>query len=196
MPDAADAIFTFWFDELGPDLWFATSPELDATIRNRFHGDYVAVMAAGADLAPWLSTPRTSLALVILLDQFPRNMFRGTPRAFEADGAALKAARAAIRRGHDLETEVARRVFFYLPFEHSERLEDQEEAVRLVRERADIADYLKFAEVHRDIIRRFRRFPHRNVLLGRVSTPEEVAYLADDAPTFGTAAAAQPKAAP
>lgn len=187
MRDAADAILTFWFDEVGPDQWFATSPQLDAAIRSRFHGDYTAAMAADADLAPWLSTPRTSLALVILLDQFPRNMFRGTPRAFEADGRALEVAREAIRRGHDLETEVVRRAFFYMPFEHSERLEDQEEAVRLVRERADIADYLKFAKMHRDIIRRFGRFPHRNALLGRISTPEELAYLADDAPTFGTA---------
>lgn len=187
MTAAADAILTFWFDELGPEKWFATSPEIDAAIHSRFHSDYVDAMAADANLAPWLATPGTSLALVILLDQFPRNMFRATDRAFEADGRALKATREAISRGHDLETQLARRVFFYMPFEHSERLEDQEEAVRLVRERADISDYLAYAEIHRDIIRRFGRFPHRNALLGRASTPEETTYLAGDVPTFGTA---------
>lgn len=187
MPSAADEILAFWFDEVGPAGWFATSDELDETIRRRFHAAYEAVMQPEAELAPWLATPSGSLALVILLDQFPRNMFRATARAFEADGRALSVAREAIRRGHDLETEVARRVFFYMPFEHSERLEEQEEAVRLVRERADISDYLKYAEIHRDIIRRFGRFPHRNALLGRSSTPEEMEYLAGDAPTFGTA---------
>lgn len=185
----AKAILDFWFGELGPKDWFATSAEIDGRIRARFGALLDAMSRSDADHAPWLATAEGSLALVILLDQFPRNIHRGTARAFAADAIARDVARQAIQRGHDLATPVARRVFYYLPLEHSERLADQEEAVRLVRERANLADYLHYAELHRDIIRRFGRFPHRNAVLGRESTAEEADWLANGGPTFGTTVA-------
>lgn len=187
MNNDAEAILNFWFEELEPEDWFATSPELDETIRQRFGALHDRLSRPDADHSAWLATPEGSLALVILLDQFPRNIHRGTARAFASDALALAVAREAIRRGHDLMTPVARRAFYYLPFEHSERLEDQDEAVRLVRERANLSDFLHFAELHRDIIRRFGRFPHRNAVLGRESSAEELAYLREGGPTFGTA---------
>lgn len=186
MITSAARILQFWFDDLGADGWFVHSAALDHRIRNEFLELYEAVITPTADRAPWLATPATSLALVILLDQLPRNMFRGTARAFAADAHALAAARTALDRGHDLETPLIRRGFYYLPLEHSERLADQDEAVRLFRERADIGTNLKYAELHRDIIRRFGRFPHRNAILGRASTAEEIAYLDNGGAYFGT----------
>lgn len=183
----ARSVLDFWFGELAPADWFATSSELDERIRRRFGALHDRMSRMDADRSAWLANPEGSLALVILLDQFPRNIYRGTARAFASDALALSVAREALKKGHDLLTPLERRAFYYLPFEHSERLEDQEEAVRLVRERANLADYLQFAELHRDIIRRFGRFPHRNAVLGRESTPEELAWLKDGGPTFGTA---------
>ena len=185
----ADAILKTWFEDIGPSGWFAVSDATDALLRERFLATYEAEVQAPDQAELWLLRPTWALALLLLLDQFPRNMFRNTPRSFAADGMALRVAQQAIDHGHDLETPVDRRIFFYLPFEHSESLAMQDRAVELVRERADLHDYLKFAELHRDIIRTFGRFPHRNALLGRKSTPEETAYLENGGETFGTAPA-------
>ena len=132
--------------------------------------------AAGGRLARWEATPEGKLALLIVLDQFPRNMFRGSARTFAADLLARALAERAVRRGDDMRFAMPERMFFYLPFEHSESPADQARSVELNRARGD-ADSLKWAELHADVIRRFGRFPHRNAMLGRTSTPEEQAFL-------------------
>jgi uncharacterized protein (DUF924 family) len=171
--EPADAVLAFWRDA-GSDKWFKKDTAFDAKIRTRFLETYEA--AARGDLAVWEETREGALALVIVLDQFPRNMFRGTARAFEADPLALASARRAIERGFDLRLPVQERTFFYLPFEHSERMADQERCCALFRSTGD-AELVKWAEVHADIIRRFGRFPHRNAVIGRVTTREEQDFL-------------------
>lgn len=170
---APAAVLAFW-REAGPDLWFKHDEGLDASIRTRFAATYED--AASGLLNTWENSSEGALALVIVLDQFPRNMFRGSARSFATDTRARTLAERAIARGFDGETPMPERVFFYLPFEHSETLADQERAVELIKATGD-ADFLKWAQLHADIIRRFSRFPHRNALLGRVSTPEEQAFL-------------------
>jgi uncharacterized protein (DUF924 family) len=169
---AAD-VLAFW-REAGPDRWFAHDAALDAAIQSRFAATHEA--AAAGQFSAWEDSPEGALALVIVLDQFPRNMFRGSARAFTTDPAARVAAERAIARGFDRQIALPDRVFFYLPFEHSEALADQKRAVALIGATGD-ADLLKWAELHADIIRRFGRFPHRNAALGRASTPEEQAFL-------------------
>lgn len=166
-------VISFW-QEAGPDSWFEADPAFDERVRARFLAAYEA--AARGDLDEWQESADGALALVILLDQFPRNMFRGTPRAFAADDAALAVADRAIAAGRDDDVLEALRSFFYMPFMHSERLGDQERCVALMQAFGG-ADNVKYAEIHRDIIRRFGRFPHRNEILGRHSQPEEIAYL-------------------
>ena len=165
-------VLAFW-RAAGPDKWFTKDAAFDEAIRTRFLATYEAA-AAGA--LAWDDTADGALALLIVLDQFPRNMFRGSARAFAADPLAREVATRAIARGFDQQVEVAERGFFYLPFEHSETLVDQERCVALNRASGD-ADGLKWAELHADIIRRFGRFPHRNGVLGRATTPEEQAFL-------------------
>jgi uncharacterized protein (DUF924 family) len=165
-------VLTFW-RAAGPDKWFAKDTAFDDEIRVRFLATYEA--AAARTLA-WDDTAEGALALLIVLDQFPRNMFRGSARAFAADPLARELATRAIARGFDLAVAVPERGFFYLPFEHSETLADQERGVALNRASGD-ADALKWAERHADIIRRFGRFPHRNAVLGRATTAEEQAFL-------------------
>jgi uncharacterized protein (DUF924 family) len=166
----AQQLLDFWF---GQDrrAWFEKNPAFDEEIQARFLALYEQA-AAGA-LADWRGGPKSCLALVILLDQLPRNMFRGTARAFAADPLALAAARSIVERGWDREMSEDERSFAYLPFEHSESLEDQETSLRLF---AGNANY-EWARRHWDIIRRFGRFPHRNAILGRESTPEETEFL-------------------
>ena len=166
-------ILAFW-QAAGPDKWFKKDAGFDADIRARFLPTYEA--AARGELGDWETTADGALALVIVLDQFPRNMFRGDARAFAADPVARQVADRAIARGFDTQVPEAMRSFFYLPFEHSEALADQERCIALNRTRGD-ADGLKWAELHADIIRRFGRFPHRNTVLGRATTPEEQAFL-------------------
>jgi len=168
-------VLTFW-RAAGPDKWFNKNAAFDAEIRSLFLLTYEA--AAAGRLADWGATPEGALALVIVLDQFPRNMFRGTPRVYAADPLARTVADRAIERGYDVHCPAAERSFFYLPFEHSEELADQERCIALNRTHGD-ADSLKWALHHADIVRRFGRFPHRNAILGRTSTPEEQAYLDD-----------------
>ncbi len=165
-------IVDFWRD-LGPERWFARDDELDATIAQRF-GD-VYERAAASELDGWADEPNGALALVLILDQFPRNMFRGTPRAFETDAKALQLAKAALARGDHYHVGEDVNQFFALPLMHSENLEDQEACVRWMGEIGE--ENVPYAEEHRDIVARFGRFPHRNTILGRATTSEEQAFL-------------------
>jgi uncharacterized protein (DUF924 family) len=169
---APQDVLAFW-RAAGPDKWFAKDTAFDDEIRTRFLATYEA---AAARMLAWDDTAEGALALLIVLDQLPRNMFRGSARAFAADPLAREVTMRAIARGFDLAVAVPERSFFYLPFEHSETLADQERGVALNRASGD-ADALKWAELHADIIRRFGRFPHRNAVLDRTTTPEEQAFL-------------------
>jgi len=166
-------VIAFWRDA-GPKKWFKKDPAFDAEIKARFLATYEA--AAGGKLGAWEANADCALALVIVLDQFSRNMFRKNAKAFAADPLARQVATRAVARGFDQQTPASFRDFFYLPFEHSENLADQERSVALARDTGD-ADTLKWAELHADIIRRFGRFPHRNAVLGRKTTAEEQAFL-------------------
>jgi uncharacterized protein (DUF924 family) len=172
-PDALKVV-EFWRDA-GPAKWFAKDAQFDARFRERFLREHEA--AARGELAVWQSTPEGALALVILLDQFPRNAFRGTTRMYDTDAMARKIAITAFAAGYDQKLPRELQKFFVLPFAHSEDLADQERAVALARRISP--DDLAHAEHHRDIVRRFGRFPHRNAILKRESTPEEKAYLAN-----------------
>lgn len=162
----------FWRDA-GEDAWFEKSDAFDTDFRNRFLELHYA--AARRECDGWNAHAEGSLALMILLDQFPRNCFRGTGHMYATDPLARYFADRAISAGQDLELEELVRAFLYLPFEHSELLADQERSVELTAAKAP--DYLKYAEEHLEIIRRFGRFPHRNRMLGRATTAEEQAFL-------------------
>jgi uncharacterized protein (DUF924 family) len=166
-------VVSFW-QQAGPDRWFKKDASFDREIRDRFFDTYEA--AAAGKLSDWEQSAQGALALLILLDQFPRNMFRGDARAFATDPLARAVTAGAIVRGFDSQVPKELRGFFYLPFEHSEDLADQERCIALHNATGD-ADGLKWAEIHADIIRRFGRFPHRNAMLGRTTTPEEQAFL-------------------
>jgi uncharacterized protein (DUF924 family) len=179
-PVWADEVLKFWFQELGESRWFGKSDAIDGQIRDRFLSLHEQLVAnEGEDI----TTPRPLLAAVIVLDQFSRNMFRGTPRAFATDPVARRLARAAIARGFDLGMTRAERMFLYLPFEHSEDRGDQALAVDLIR-RLGHAEWTRYAEAHQAIIDRFGRFPHRNAILGRASTAEEIAALKEPMGSF------------
>jgi uncharacterized protein (DUF924 family) len=165
-------VLQFWFDE-HPRDWFVKNPAFDAEIQRRFHALYLE--AAAGDLDGWLDGPRECLARVILLDQFPRNMFRGERRAFATDALARSAARVILERGWDRQMARPEQLFAYLPFEHSEALQDQDLSVELMRDFDE--EQRRYAERHREIIRRFGRFPHRNDILGRQSMPAEIEFL-------------------
>ena len=165
------AVVAFW-TEAGPGKWFAKNDGFDAEFRRRFEAAHFA--AARRELDGWMATADGSLALLILLDQFPRNVFRGTGHAFATDPLALSLANQAVARGHHNAVAPALRNFLLLPFEHSERLEDQDRYMALV---AGDAESEKWGRIHRDIIVRFGRFPHRNAALGRETTREEQAFL-------------------
>jgi uncharacterized protein (DUF924 family) len=171
---SADAVVDFW-RAAGPGRWFAQEADLDRQFRERFLSWHEA--AAAGRLAHWQRSASGALALVLLLDQFPRNSFRGTPRMYATDAPGRATAAAAIADGHDQAVEAALQLFFYLPFAHSEDLGDQERCVALSRRLGQ--PHLSHAERHRDIVRRFGRFPHRNPILGRAMTPEEQRYLDD-----------------
>ena len=168
-----ESVLTFWRTS-GPDKWFEKDTAFDDDIRARFLETYEA--AAAGKLSGWEQTAEGALALTIVLDQFPRNMFRGDARTYAADPQALAVAKRAIERGFDQKVALSDRQFFYLPFEHSEVMADQERCCAMVAATGD-ADLLKWAQLHADIIRRFGRFPHRNAMLGRATTPEEQAFL-------------------
>ena len=165
-------VLTFW-REAGPARWFGRDVAFDQHFSRQFHDAHMA--AARRELDHWLDSPEGALALLILLDQYPRNAFRGTAHMFATDALALVFARLALERGHDLALEEALRVFFYLPFEHSEALVDQRLSVQLCAPLG--GQYADYAREHLEVIERFGRFPHRNIVFGRDTTPEEQAFL-------------------
>jgi uncharacterized protein (DUF924 family) len=171
-------IVAFW-REAGPKAWFAKDDGFDAQIRDRFEAAHFA--ASRGEFADWGETAEGALALLLLTDQFPRNLFRDSAHAYATDPMARTTADAALHRELHQDVEPALRPFFYLPFEHSEDIADQDCAVVLFeaheRETGD-KDSLRWARIHRELVERFGRFPHRNAALGRESTPEEAAYLA------------------
>lgn len=175
------AVLDFWFAPGKEMSWFGADPSLDAEIARRFAGSVEA--ARRRQLDGWAATPDGALALCLLLDQFPRNTWRGSPRAFACDVEARRVAAEAIAAGHDRAVPPRRRLFFYLPYEHSEDLADQERCLTLMRALGD-AEQLLWAERHYAVIARFGRFPHRNVILGRESSVEEIAFLREPGSTF------------
>ena len=171
-------LLTFWFEESGPELWFAKNDEFDQTIRRRFLAHYQGARLGRYD--QWRSKGTGCVALCLLLDQFPRNLFRNDPSAFATDDQALGIARLAVEKGLDREPGMTRemRKFLYLPFEHSEDLDDQRLCLKLMAERLEPhGEDVAWARKHLVIIERFGRFPHRNEALGRRSTPEELEFL-------------------
>lgn len=202
LPDEAHALLEYWFGVDTDDAqeftlhkrrWFAGGAEVDRDIGGRFAD--LHARAARSDLHDWTSSGRGRLALILLLDQLSRNLYRGTARAFEFDDAAFTLAESGIASGLDGELSVAERVFFYMPYQHAESLPAQQRGVALFEAlaqadapphvRATVEGFAGYAREHRDIVARFGRFPHRNRVLDRPSTPEEVDYLGAGAPTFG-----------
>lgn len=189
------SILEFWFGQSGTEesqyhqrrkLWFGKRPAVDQEIRTRFLDSYY--QAANGLFDSWKETPCGCLALILLLDQFPRNMFRDTPQAFATDDQALAIASHTVSRGFDQSLSTLQRLFIYLPFEHSELLTAQDQAVRLMRQlvadNPDLADTMDYSLRHQEIIQRFGRFPHRNTILNRPSTPEELAFLKQPRSSF------------
>jgi len=170
---APQDVLAFWRGA-GPDKWFTKDDAFDAEIAARFLASYER--AVRGELFGWEDTAEGTLALVIVLDQFPRNMFRGQARTYAADAIARDIARRALARGFDRDVPSSDRQFFYLPFMHSEELADQERCVALAQDYGD-EEFTKYAEQHADIVRRFGRFPHRNAMLGRATTPAEQEFL-------------------
>lgn len=175
MTETPETVLDFWFTELTPKDWFTKSEELDRRIADRFAKLHLALSREVP--AQWRETPEARLALVIVLDQFPRNIYRDSPLAFATDLLALNAAKAAIAVGADAQISKTWRIFLYMPFEHAESLDEQDRAVALCEALGD-ENYLDYAHRHRDVIAEFGRFPHRNAILGRTSTLAEEAYLA------------------
>lgn len=170
----ASEIVAFWRDA-GYEKWFKRDDAFDAEFKRRFHEAHMA--AARGEHEAWMESAEGALALLVLLDQFPRNCFRGCAHSYATDGLARNYARRAIDAGFDLQMDAALRMFFYLPFEHSETMADQDYAMELFAKTGS-DELMKYAVLHRDLIARFGRFPHRNVALGRESTQEEIDYLA------------------
>lgn len=178
MPHTPADVVAFW-REAGPARWFARDAQFDARCTDFLDTHHAAARGAHDD---WAATPDGALALLLVLDQIPRNVFRDSAHAFATDGLARRHAQAAIEAGHDRAVDAALRVFFYLPFEHSEALADQDHAVALIEalEGDQAATFIDYAHRHRDVIRRFGRFPHRNRALGRTNTADEQAWLDAD----------------
>jgi len=176
---SADQVVTFWLDEMGPVGWYDTSDELDQRIKDGFEAAWNAARNGAFGL--WLTYPSGALAYIILMDQFPRNMFRGSADSFATDRLALAAAKSVIDRKWDLKIDEPARQFFYMPLMHSENLCDQERCVRLMADRMPIAGQgvLLHAQAHREVIRTFGRFPYRNHALSRHNTSVEHAYIND-----------------
>ena len=185
LPERARALLDFWFGAPGDpdceshrDIWFKSTPEHDEMLQRRFLADHER--AAAGELGSWEAAPLSALALVLLLDQIPRNVFRATPRAYATDAMARAVADRALARGFDALLPPSWRKFFYMPLHHSESLADQRRATALFEslpEDPARADNTRYSRRYLDIIRRFGRFPHRNAILGRVSTPEELEFL-------------------
>jgi uncharacterized protein (DUF924 family) len=174
-------VIEFWFEELSPKQWFVSSEEVDAKIVGRFSAIHDA--AIKGELESWRVTPEGSLAEIIVLDQFSRNIYRGKPGAFTNDLAALVLAQEAIRKDFHSKLETFKRNFIYMPFMHSESLKVHERAVKLFNE-PGMEDYLDYEFRHKKIIERFGRFPHRNQILGRSSNSEEIEFLSQPGSSF------------
>jgi len=172
-----EKVLEFWLDEVGPSGWYDSSEELDDKITAKFADSWKAAQDGG--LSMWLTYPSGALAYVILTDQFPRNMFRNSAKAFSSDAAALAVAKCAIAKGWDMKIDEPARQFFYLPLMHSESLADQERCIRLMLERMPQTGHsnLLHARAHREVIRQFGRFPYRNKALSRPSTSTEMQYV-------------------
>ena len=172
-----DEILSFWIDETGPAGWYGGGEDLDRTIRKRFEEDYNRACAGALSL--WLTYPSGTLAYIILTDQFSRNIFRDSPKAYASDGIARAAAKAAIAKGWDMKIDEPARQFFYMPLVHSECLADQDRAVRLIKTRMPETGEgnLLHAKAHREIIRKFGRFPFRNKALSRDTPDAEATFL-------------------
>lgn len=198
-PDAS-AVLEFWFgDSNDPEnvkkrgkLWFAATPEEDEMIRERFGA--LHARARAGELDHWTGSPQTTLALVVLLDQFTRNLYRGSASAFANDARVLAISRSAIERGDDRALAPVERAFLYMPFQHSEDPDDQERSLQLYQSlleesptslKSFAENTRDYAALHRDIVARFGRFPHRNALLGRASTEAEEKYLDEGGQRFG-----------
>ncbi|APX93977.1 hypothetical protein BWR19_14120 [Halomonas sp. 1513] len=179
--DDADEILAFWFDELTPAQWFRKDAALDASISRRFGARLEA--ASRGELWEWRLSARGRLAEIILLDQFSRNVYRDTPAAFANDGMALVLAQEAVAQRRDRHLDVAWRAFLYMPYMHSESLKVHDEALRLF-DQPGLEENLRFEHRHRDVIARFGRYPHRNAILGRDSTAQELAFLDEPGSSF------------
>ncbi len=176
MPETKTAqdVLTFWFAEQNKPRWFKSSTAFDCEVAQRFLDTYRA--AADGRLDAWTQTPRGCLALVVVLDQLPLNMFRQQPQCFATEASARRLAGLAIENGFDSQLNDEEKAFLYMPYMHSEDLADQDRSVALFTG-AGLTKHLRWAEHHRDIVRRFGRFPHRNAIIGRASTTEELDYL-------------------
>ena len=180
---AIAAVLDFWYAPESRAAWFKPCEAFDTEVR-RVLGPFYEQAVAGK-LRAWRESPQGCLALCILLDQAPRNMFRKTPLAYASDAQARAVAEHALEMSFDLAfAEDDRRIFFYLPLEHSEETSDQNRCVELCRSRIADPEYLRYAERHREIVERFGRFPHRNAVLGRLTTPEEAAFLCEPFSSF------------
>jgi uncharacterized protein (DUF924 family) len=186
LPERAKALLDFWFGPPGhPDreqhrkIWFKSTEEFDAALRRAFLADYEA--SANGSLAAWEETAEGALALLLLLDQVPRNIFRGTPRAYATDALARQVADRALKRGFDRQVPTGWRLFFYMPFHHSEDLADQERSLALLgslpRNPDRRGSLRRYGRPYLEVIAQFGRFPHRNAILGRQSTVEEIEFL-------------------
>lgn len=175
MREEASSVLDYWLDEKTPEDWYAGGEALDAEIRGRFEGLWHRAMAG--EFLDWLVSAKGALAYLILTDQFPRNMFRGTAVAYSSDPLALRAAVSALALGHDRKIPAPERQFFYLPLMHAESIEQQERCLRLILLNLPGSGNLLHARAHREVIRRFGRFPYRNAHLGRETTPAEQAFL-------------------
>lgn len=174
---APEQVLSYWIDEVGPKGWYAGGPDLDAEVRNRFMSIWLEARAGACGL--WLTSPVGTLGYIVLMDQFPRNMHRGTADAFATDQSARAATKVAIERDWDLRIGEPVRQFFYMPLMHSENVVDQDRCCRLIKSRLPDtgADNLRHAQAHRDVIRQFGRFPYRNVDLGRDTSKTEAAWM-------------------
>ncbi|MHA7872951.1 MAG: DUF924 family protein [Hyphococcus sp.] len=172
---AAEDILSFWFEETKPYQWYRRDARFDALCQARFGALHAAAREGRIDV--WRAHPRQALALIILLDQISRNLYRDDPRAFAQDAMALAAAREAIGRRFDQRYAPRERAFFYMPFMHAEDVSVQEECVALFKARLPGTGNVSYAIEHRDIVKRFGRFPHRNRILGRAPTPAEIQFL-------------------
>ena len=180
-PARIEEVLTFWFNDLSPDDWFESDEAVDSLIRERFQELHESLREQVPDT--WRSSARGCLAAVIVLDQFPRNMYRGASRAFAADGTALSLAKEALVRGFDRELPIDERKFLYMPFEHSENPAEQARSMELFGTLDNELD-LDYARRHKEIIDRFGRFPHRNAALGRTSSPEEIKFIKEPGSSF------------